>query len=85
MTELSLRLQTSNSQSSRVRKLEKGILQDSVLVPMLINIYIHDFMRLRLAEDLAILLSQPSLKAAAEGEWKDMNIQQRLAASAWCG
>lgn len=62
MTELSLQLQTSNSQSSRVRKLEKGILQDSVLVPMLINIYIHDFIRVWLAGDLA-----PTQSAILEG------------------
>lgn len=57
----------SNVQSSR--KLKAGVLQGSVLGLMVFNIYVHGY-----ADDLAILLRNPSWAADREGLSVNMNI-----------
>lgn len=71
----SFQLFTSNGQSSRVRELENGVPQGSVLAPMLFSIYIYNLPAWQgNADDLAILLSDPSWEAEEEGLSEDMNI-----------
>ena len=65
----SLTLTTSDSKQSRLRRLENGVRQGSVLVPLLFNIYTYDFPSLisrkfDYADDLALLHSS--------GNWKDL-------------
>ena len=72
-------LQTSDGQRSRLRRLRNGVPQGSVLSPMLFNIYIHDLpettsRRYGYADDLAIMLQQPTWRAVEEGLNKDMDI-----------
>ncbi|KAM3842681.1 uncharacterized protein ACN63O_022149 [Diretmus argenteus] len=71
-------LQTSSGQCSRLRRLRNGVPQGSVLSPMLFNIYIHDLpdtssTKYGYADDLAIMLSQPTWKAMEDGLNEDMD------------
>ncbi|KAJ3585483.1 hypothetical protein NHX12_014202 [Muraenolepis orangiensis] len=72
-------LQTSDGQRSRLRRLRNGVPQGSVLSPMLFNIYIFDLpvttsRRYGYADDLAIMLHQPTWKAVEEGLNQDMDV-----------
>ncbi|KAM3875318.1 collagenase 3-like [Diretmus argenteus] len=71
-------LQTSSRQCSRLRRLRNGVPQGSVLSPMLFNIYIHDLpdtssTKYGYADDLAIMLSQPTWKGMEDGLNEDMD------------
>ena len=75
----SFTLQTSDGQRSRLRRLRNRVPQGSVLSPMLFNIYIYDLpvttsRRYGYADDLAIMLRQPTWQAVAEGLNRDMDI-----------
>ena len=72
-------MHTSDGQLSRLRRMENGVPQGSVLSPMLFNIYISDLPETKsrkygYADDLAILLRRPSWKEMEEGLNKDMTI-----------
>ena len=61
LTNRSFTLHTSDGQHSRLRRLRNGVLQGSVLAPMLFNIYVHDLpptlaKKYGYGDDLAILL-----------------------------
>ncbi|KAJ3603939.1 hypothetical protein NHX12_028680 [Muraenolepis orangiensis] len=76
-------LQTSDGQRSRLRRLRNGVPQGSVLSPMLFNIYIFDLpvttsRRYGYADDLAIMLHQPTWKAVEEGLNQDMDVDQLI-------
>ena len=72
-------MHTSDGQHSRLRRIKNGVPQGSVLSPMLFNIYISDLpettsRKYGYADDLAILLRDPSWKKMEEGLNKDMTI-----------
>ena len=72
-------LQTSDGQTSRLRRLKNGVPQGSVLSPMMFNIYIHDLpvttsTKYGYADDLAIMLRRPTWKAMEDGLNRDMGI-----------
>ena len=72
-------LQTSDGQTSRLRRLRNGVPQGSVLSPMLFNIYIHDLpettsTKYGYADDLAIMLRHPAWKAVEDGLNRDMGV-----------
>ena len=65
-------LHTNNRQHSRLRRLRNVVPQGSVLALMLLNIYIHDLpttesKKYRYADNLAILLSNPSWSRVERG------------------
>ena len=65
-------LRTSDGQKSRLRRLRNGVPQGSVLSSMLFNIYIYDLpettsRKYGYADDLAIMLRQPTWKAMENG------------------
>ena len=71
-------LHTSDSQHSRLRRLKNGVLQGSVLAPMLFNIYTHDIpdmssKKYSYADNLAILMSDKSWEMIESGLTADMN------------
>ena len=71
-------LRTSDGQKSRLRRLRNGVPQGSVLSPMLFNIYIYDLpettsRKYGYADDLAIMLRQPTWKAMEDGLNQDMD------------
>ena len=79
MSNRSFVVHTSDGQRSRLRRMENGVPQGSVLSPMLFNIYFSDLpettsRKYGYADDLAILLRSPSWKEMEEGLNKDMNI-----------
>ena len=68
----------SDAEHSRLRRLRNGILQGSVLAPMLFNIYVHDLpptlaKKYGYADDLAILLSDKRWETIEEGFTADMS------------
>ena len=68
----SFQIHTSNGQHSRLRPLKNSVAQGSVLALLLFNIYISDLpstqsRKYGYEDDLVILLSKPSWKAAEEG------------------
>ena len=72
-------LQTRDGQRSRLRRLRNGVPQGSVLSPMLFNVYIFDLpvttsRRYGYADDLAIMLHQPTWKAVEEDLNQDMDV-----------
>ena len=64
----SFTLTTGDSKQSRLRRLKNGVPQESVLAPLLFNIYTYDpsmiFKKFAYADDLALLHSS--------GNWKDL-------------
>ena len=65
----SFTLTTGDSKQSRLRRLKNGVLQGSVLAPLLFNIYTYDlpsiiYRKFAYADDLALLHSS--------GNWKDL-------------
>ena len=73
----SFTLRTSDDQRSRLRRLRNGVPQGSVLSPLLFNVYIHDLpetlsRQYGYADDLAIMLRQPTWPAVEEGLNQDM-------------
>ena len=73
----SFTLHTNDGQHSRLRRLRNGVPQGSVLAQMSFNIYIHDLpntesKKYRYADDLAILLSNPSWSRVERGLSHDM-------------
>lgn len=71
-------LRTSDGQKSRLGTLRNGVPQGSVLSPMLFNIYIYDLpettsRKYGYADDLAIMLRQPTWKAMENGLNQDMD------------
>ena len=72
-------LQTSDGQRSRLRRLRNRVPQGSVLSPLLFNIYILDLPEITskqygYADDLAIMLCQPTWSAVEQGLNKHMGI-----------
>ena len=74
----SFTLHTSSSQRSKLKRLKNGVLQCSVLAPILFNIYIHDIPDTRskkcnYANDLTILPSDKSWEMIECGLSTDMS------------
>ena len=73
----SFTLHTSNGLHSRLRRLENGVPQSSVLAPMLFNIYIHDIpdtlsKKYSYVDNLAILLLDRRWTSIELGPTADM-------------
>ena len=77
-TNRSFTLHTSDGQHSRLQRLRNGVLQGSVLAPMLFNIYLHDLpptlaKKYGYADDFANLLSDKRWETIEEGLTADMS------------